>query len=98
MSFLTNLDSLFVLTPIAFLLAAFFKDRITDRQAYRRGLGIYVAAAIFGHVLPGIYVIGVYLGVVGMPVGWILELISLQLLCLSLCGGRRKAEEKNSPN
>ena len=96
MVLLDKLDTLTLLVAIGYLLAAFFSERISDSGDYRRGLGTFVFAVIFIRVLPEIYVIGGNIAIVSVPLGGILLLISLQLLCLSLRRPRPKVEAKNS--
>jgi hypothetical protein len=96
MAFLNYLSYFPMLLAIAFLLAAFFGERITDRTYYRRGLGVYVAGMICSQVLPGILGMVPFLAVVLVALGSILLLVSLQLLCLSLCGKRAGTEAQKS--
>ena len=57
---------------------------------------MYVTAMIFNQVLPAIVAAGPYLTVVVIALGNILLLVSLQLLCLSLCRTRSATEAKKS--
>lgn len=78
------LGALSLLAAAAFLVVAFQRQRIGDVGRYQKALGFFVAALILYYPMSTIFAIGGYVGLVSQPLGFILEVMSLRLLCLAL--------------
>ncbi len=68
----------------AFLVTAFFREKIVDPAAYRKALAVLLAALILYYPVSDIFAVGVYLGFVARPLGFVLGVISFRFLCLAL--------------
>lgn len=73
-----------LLLGIGFLAAGLLRQKITDPLKYRKALAFYVAALILYYPVSAIFGIGVYLSFVARPLGFVLGVVSLRLLCLAL--------------
>ncbi len=73
-----------LLLGVAFLVSAFMRHRIFDSAAYRKAFTFWLAALILYYPVSELFAIGVYLGFVARPVGFVLGLISFRFLWLGL--------------
>lgn len=73
-----------LLLAAGFIVAGFFRPRIVDPAAFRRAIGLLVAALILYYPISAIFYVGVYLSFVARPLGFVLGVISFRVFCLAL--------------
>ena len=77
-------DALSLLVGIALLIAGFFRQKTLAVQTYREALAYFVAALILYFPVSAIYFVGPYLSLAAKPIGFILQVLRVRLLCLAL--------------
>jgi hypothetical protein len=73
-----------MLLTIGFLTLAFLRQRIADPAAYHRALFLFLMALVCCYGIPLLFMVGVYLSIIAMPIGFVLTLLSFRDLCRSL--------------
>ena len=77
-------EALSLVLAIGFLTAAFFPQRIRNDASYRKAITFWIIALILYFPVSALFQIGVFLSIVARPVGFVLTVLSLRLLCLAL--------------
>jgi hypothetical protein len=67
-----------------FLVSAFLRQRILDPAAYQKSLTLLLAALILYYPVSVLFAVGVYLGFVARPVGFVLGVLSFRLFVMAL--------------
>jgi|WetSurMetagenome_2_1015567.scaffolds.fasta_scaffold482668_1 hypothetical protein len=73
-----------MLLAVGFLALAFLRQRIADPAAYHRALFLFLMALVCYFGIPLLFMVGIYLGIITMPIGFVLAVLSFRDLCRSL--------------
>jgi hypothetical protein len=66
------------------LVAAFVRQPVVATETFQRAMMLFFAALVVHDLISGIPVVGFYLGMVAVPIGYALALWSFRELCLAV--------------